>query len=327
MPAAPKIVILDGHTANPGDLSWAAIEAVGPCTVHARTAPGDVVARAHDADILLTNKTPISREAIAALPRLACIGVLATGYNIVDVNAARDRGIPVCNVPEYSTPNVAQAVFALLLELTNHTGQLAESVRGGRWSACEDFCYWDGDLVEIAGLTLGIVGYGRIGQAVAAVGRAFGMQVIATRRSAPGVTAADGTRLVDMDTLFATADVVSLHCPLTPETRGLVSDRTIGLMKPTAYLINTARGPLVDEAALAAALTAGRIAGAGLDVLSVEPPPPSNPLLQAPRCVITPHVAWATRNARQRLIQATAENLWAFVAGRPRNVVNPRGAS
>jgi glycerate dehydrogenase len=332
MTAPPKIVILDGHTANPGDLSWKALEAIGPCTVHARTAPGDVVARARDADILLTNKTPISREAIAALPKLACIGVLATGYNIVDVDAARDRGIPVCNVPEYSTPNVAQAVFALLLELTNHTGSLAESVRAGRWSACEDFCYWDGELVEIAGLTLGIVGYGRIGQAVAAVGRAFGMHVIATRRSAPGATAADGTPLVDLDTLFATADVVSLHCPLTPETRGLVNDRTLGLMKPTAFLINTARGPLVDEAALAAALTAGRIAGAGLDVLSVEPPPASNPLLQLPfpqaqRCVITPHVAWATRNARRRLIEATAENLRAFVAGRPQNVVNPRGAA
>ena len=330
MPALPQIVILDGHTANPGDLSWEAIEAIGPCTVHPRTAPADVVARAREADILLTNKTPISREAIAACERLACIGVLATGYNIVDVDAARDRGVPVCNVPEYSTPNVAQAVFALLLELTNQVGHHAETVRAGRWAACEDFCYWDGDLVELAGLTLGIVGYGRIGQAVAAVGRAFGMQVIATRRTAPGVTAADGTPLVDLDTLLATADVVSLHCPLTPETRGLIDDRTLGLMKPTAFLINTARGPLVDEAALARALASGRIAGAGLDVLSVEPPPASNPLLnlpfpQAQRCVITPHVAWATRNARKRLIEATAENLRAFVAGRPRNVVNPRG--
>ena len=330
MPAPPTIVILDGHTANPGDLSWEAIEAIGPCTVHPRTAPADVVARAREADILLTNKTPISREAIAACERLACIGVLATGYNIVDVDAARDRGVPVCNVPEYSTPNVAQAVFALLLELTNRVGHHAETVRAGRWVACEDFCYWDGDLVELAGLTLGIVGYGRIGQSVAAVGRAFGMRVIATRRTAPGSTAADGTPLVDLDTLLAAADVVSLHCPLTPETRGLIDGRTLGLMKPTAFLINTARGPLVDEAALARALASGRIAGAGLDVLSVEPPPASNPLLnlpfpQAQRCVITPHVAWATRNARKRLIEATAENLRAFVAGRPRNVVNPRG--
>jgi glycerate dehydrogenase len=330
MSAPPKIVILDGHTANPGDLSWEAIEAIGRCTVHARTSPADVVARARDAEILLTNKTPISREAIAACERLACIGVLATGYNIVDVDAARDRGIPVCNVPEYSTPNVAQAVFALLLELTNQVGHHAETVRAGRWAACEDFCYWDGDLVELAGLTLGIVGYGRIGQAVAAVGRAFGMQVIATRRTAAGA-AADGTPLVDLDTLLATADVVSLHCPFTPATRGLIDDRTLGLMKPTAFLINTARGPLVDEAALAGALASGRIAGAGLDVLSVEPPPTSNPLLQLPlpqarRCVITPHVAWATRNARKRLIEATAENLRAFVSGHPRNVVNPREA-
>jgi glycerate dehydrogenase len=317
-----SIVILDGHTANPGDLSWSEIEAIGPCVVHPRTAAADVVARGRDADIILTNKTVISREAIAALPRLKCIGVLATGYNIVDVEAARERGIPVCNVPEYSTPNVAQAVFALLLELTNHTGHHAETVRAGRWAACPDFCYWDGDLVELAGLTLGLVGYGRIGRAVAAVGRAFGMRVLAHRRTPADSAYDDAVTIVDLPTLLRESDVVSLHCPLTPETRELIDAETIRLMKPTAFLINTSRGPLVNEADLAAALADGRIAGAGLDVLSVEPPPASNPLLGARNCIITPHIAWATRNARRRLIEVTAANLRAFAAGQPQHVVN-----
>ena len=316
------IVILDGHTANPADLSWSEIEAIGSLTVYPRTAAADVVARARDADIVLTNKTPISREAIAALPRLKCIGVLATGYNIVDVEAAKEQGIPVCNVPEYSTPNVAQAVFALLLELTNHTGHHGQTVRAGRWAACEDFCYWDGELVELAGLTLGLIGYGRIGQAVAGVGRAFGMRVLAHRRSAAPAGGDDAVKLVDLPTLLRESDVVSLHCPLTPETQGLINAETIGLMKTTAFLINTSRGPLVNEADLAAALDQGRIAGAGLDVLSVEPPPASNPLLTTRHCIITPHIAWATRNARRRLIEVTAANLRAFVAGQPQHVVN-----
>jgi glycerate dehydrogenase len=316
------IVILDGHTANPGDLSWSEVEAIGPCVVHSRTADADIVSRARDADIILTNKTVLSREVIASLPRLKCIGVLATGYNVVDVEAAKERGIPVCNVPEYSTPNVAQAVFALLLELTNHTGHHARTVREGRWTASEDFCYWDGELVELAGLTLGLVGYGRIGRAVAAAGRAFGMKVIAHRRSAASGAHGEDTTIVDLATLLRESDVVSLHCPLTPETRDLINVATIGLMKPTAFLINTARGLLVNEADLAAALNAGRIAGAGLDVLSVEPPSASNPLLTAKNCIITPHIAWATRNARRRLIEVTAANLRAFAAGRPQHVVN-----
>jgi glycerate dehydrogenase len=315
-------VILDGQTANPGDLSWSEIEAIGPCTVHARTAPEDIVARARDADVLLTNKTVLSGELIRSLPRLKYIGVLATGYNVVDVEAARDRGIPVCNVPEYSTPNVTQAVFALLLELTNHTGHHAETVRAGRWSACEDFCYWDGELVEIAGLTLGLVGYGRIGRSVAAVGRAFGMKVLAHRRTPAGDAQQDGVTMVDLERLLRESDVVSLHCPLTPETRGLINARTISLMKPSACLINTARGDLINEADLAAALDQGLIAAAGLDVLSVEPPPASNPLLTARNCIITPHIAWATRNARRRLIEVTAANLRAFAAGQPQHVVN-----
>jgi glycerate dehydrogenase len=312
-----KIVILDGSTSNPGDLSWAPIETVGSLTVHDRSAPDEIVSRAAGADVVLTNKAVLGREEIEALPELKYIGVLATGYNCVDTVVARERGIPVCNVPEYSTPNVVQATFALLLELTNQVGHHAETVRAGRWSACPDFCYWDGDLVELAGLTLGVVGYGRIGQGVAAVGRAFGMRILAHRRT-PGAD----SECVALETLLRESDVVSLHCPLTPDTKELIDAKRIGLMKPAAFLLNTSRGALVNEADLAAALNAGRLAGAGLDVLSVEPPPASNPLLTAKNCIITPHVAWATRHARQRLIEITAGNLRAFAAGMPRNVVN-----
>ncbi|MFM8290218.1 MAG: D-2-hydroxyacid dehydrogenase, partial [Planctomycetia bacterium] len=299
-------------------LSWEPLEQLGAVAVHDRTAAADVVARAAAADVVLTNKMPIDRATIAALPRLKCIGVLATGYNIVDVAAARERGIPVCNVPEYGTPNVAQATFALLLELTNHVGRYAELVRGGRWTACPDFCFWEGDLVELSGLTLGIVGHGRIGQAVAAIGRAFGMRILAHGRSPAG-----GAGRVDLDTLLRESDVVSLHCPLTPETREIIDATSLAKMKPTAFLLNTSRVPLVNEADLAAALDAGRIAGAGLDVLAVEPPTAANPLLRARNCIVTPHIAWATRAARRRLIAVTAENLRAFAAGAPQNVVNP----
>jgi glycerate dehydrogenase len=312
-----RIVILDGLTTNPGDVSWEPLERLGSLAVFDRTAPGDVVARAADADAVLTNKAIVGREQIAALPQLKYVGVLATGFNIVDVAAARERGIPVCNVPEYSTPNVVQATWALILELANRVGHHDRTVHEGHWAACHDFCYWHGDLVELAGRTLGIVGHGRIGRGVAAVGRAFGMRVIHHRRQGGGDPAC-----VDLDTLFRESDVVSLHCPLTPETKGLVDARRLALMKPTAFLVNTARGPLVDEAALAAALNAGQIAGAAVDVLSVEPPPASNPLLTAKNCVITPHVAWATRDARRRLIDVTAANLAAFAAGQPQNVVN-----
>jgi glycerate dehydrogenase len=312
-----RIVILDGLTTNPGDVSWEPLERLGSLTVFDRTAPGDVAARAADADAILTNKAIVGREQIAALPQLKYVGVLATGFNIVDVAAARERGIPVCNVPEYSTPNVVQAAWALILELANRVGHHDRTVHEGHWAACHDFCYWHGELVELAGRTLGIVGHGRIGRGVAAVGRAFGMRVIHHRRQGGGDPAC-----VDLDTLFRESDVVSLHCPLTPETKGLVDARRLAMMKPTAFLVNTARGPLVDEAALAAALNAGQIAGAAVDVLSVEPPPASNPLLAAKNCVITPHVAWATRDARRRLIDVTAANLAAFADGQPQNVVN-----
>ena len=312
------IVILDGFTANPGDISWAAIEALGNCKIYDRTGEADVVARAADADIVLTNKTLITQKSLAALPRLRYIGVLATGYNTVDVQAAQQRGILVCNVPEYSTPNVTQAVFALLLELTNRTGHHSQTVHEGRWSASPDFCYWDGELVELAGRTLGIVGYGRIGKAVAAVGSAFGMQILAHRR-----TASDDPQFVSLDRLLSESDVVSLHCPLVPDTKELINAAKLAQMKPSAFLINTARGALIHEPDLAAALNTERIAGAGLDVLSVEPPLASNPLLSARNCVMTPHIAWATRNARLRLLEVTTANIRGYLLNRPQNVITP----
>ena len=315
-----RIVILDGYTANPGDLDWSAIAALGTCTVHDRTPDAEIVPRAADAEIILTNKTVLSRDVIERLPRAKMIGVLATGVNVVDLAAAKARGIVVCNVPEYSTASVAQAVFALLMELTLKTGHHDRTVHAGRWAACADFCYWEGDLVEIAGLTLGIVGYGRIGAAVARVGRAFGMKILAHRRTASGIPEGGG-EYVDLDRLFRESDVVTLHCPLTPQTQGMIDGARLGQMKPTAYLINTARGGLVNEADLAAALDAGRIAGAGLDVLSVEPPAAGNPLLAARNCVITPHIARATRAPRRRLLDVTAATIREFLPGTPQNVV------
>jgi glycerate dehydrogenase len=239
------------------------------------------------------------------------------------VAAARERGIVVSNVPEYSTQEVAQAVFALLLELTNRTGHHAETVRAGKWSKSKDFCYWDFPLVSLAGLTLGIIGYGRIGRAVGRIGQAFGMRVLATRRSSSPKTGDDGTQFVEMETLLCESDAVTLHCPLTAENQRMVNAAFLGKMKPSAFLINTARGGLVDEAALAGALNQGRIAGAGLDVLSTEPPSPENPLLTAKNCIITPHIAWATKTARGRLLQITAENIRAWQKGVPQNVVSP----
>jgi glycerate dehydrogenase len=313
-----KIVVLDGHTLNPGDLSWDSLRALGECQVYDRTPPAQTVARAAGAQVVLTNKAPLDRRTIEALPDLRLIAVTATGYNIVDVAAAQERGVAVCNVPEYGTPNVAQAVFALLLELTNHVGHLARTVREGRWSASPDWCYWDEPLVELDGPSMGIVGYGRIGRAVGRIAAAFGMKVLAHGRT-PQAEA--GVRFVELDALFRESDVVSLHCPLSPETRQMIDAARLASMKPTALLINTARGGLVNEADLAAALNEGRIAGAGLDVLTTEPPAADNPLLKARNCVITPHVAWASRPARGRLLWETVENVRAFLARTPRNVV------
>jgi glycerate dehydrogenase len=315
-----RIVVLDSYTLNPGDLSWAQLEALGECAVYDRTPAPDVPRRAADAEIVLTNKVVLSREVLGALPRLRYVGVLATGYDIVDVAAARERGVPVTHVPIYGTRSVAQMVFAHVLNLTQRVAHHAETVRRGRWAACEDFCYWDFPLVELDGRTMGIVGLGRIGRATAALAAAFGMKVLAcdVRTDEP---AAAGVELVPLDEIFRSGEVVSLHCPLTAETECLVDARRLSLMKRSALLINTARGLLVDEQALADALNAGRIAGAGLDVLSTEPPAADNPLLHAKNCFITPHVAWATRAARQRLMTAAVENVRAFLQGKPRNTV------
>ena len=326
MSASARLVVLDGFTTNPGDLSWEPLACLGQLELHDRT-PADLLReRVAGADVLITNKTHLSAELIAAAPRLRGIAMLSTGHDVVDGAAARRRGLPLCNVPEYGTASVAQAVFALLLELTNRTGHHAATVRAGRWSAGPDFAYWDGSLTELAGQTLGIVGLGRIGLAVARIGDAFGMRLLGHRRStAPLPPQAPPLRLVDLHTLLASSDVVSLHCPLNASTSGLIDAERIAQMKPGALLINTGRGPLVQEADLARALWEGRLAGAGLDVLSVEPPAADHPLLHAPNCVITPHIAWATRQARQRLITEVAANVAAILAGAPRNVVNGSG--
>lgn len=312
-----KIVVLDGFTLNPGDLSWEKLHALGQCTIHERTPAAQIAERAADAEIVLTNKTPLSAGTIALLPRLRYIGVLATGYNVVDVAAARARQVPVCNVPAYGTRSVAQHVLALLLELTQQTGHHAGTVREGRWSRNPDWCYWDHPLVELDGLTLGIVGFGRIGEAVARLGAAFGLKILVhSRRPVPSWENAS------LEELLRRSDVVSLHCPLTPETQGLVNATRLALMKPTAFLINTSRGPLIVEEELAAALDAGRLAGAALDVLSSEPPRPDHPLLQARNCLITPHLAWATHAARSRLLATAVANVRAFLNDAPQNVVN-----
>jgi glycerate dehydrogenase len=316
-----KIVVLDGYTANPGDLDWLPLAAFGELTVHDRTPATLLLERAAGAQVLLTNKVLLGAAELASLPDLRYIGVLATGYNVVDVNAARERGITVTNVPAYSTPSVAQHVFALLLELTRGTGRHAALVSAGRWSAAPDFCFWDSPQVELAGLTFGIVGFGAIGQAVARIALAFDMRVLAHTRT-PDPAGWPEVDFVGLDELFARADVVSLHCPLTEETRGLVNASRLATMKPTAFLLNTGRGPLVDEAALAVALREACREGAGLDVLSQEPPPADNPLLSAPNCIITPHLAWATKAARQRLLNVSIDNVRAFLAGKSQNVVS-----
>jgi len=316
-----KIVVLDGYAMNPGDLSWGELEKLGDCRVYDRTPANKVLERAAGARMVLTNKTVLSADTLAALPDLQYIGVLATGTNVVDIQAASRRGIVVTNVPGYSTASVAQMVFALLLEMTNQVGHHSRVVREGAWSASPDFSFWDRPLTELDGLNLGVVGYGAIGSRVATLGRAFGMNVLVHTRHPEKYATAD-VEFVGLDDLFRRSDVVSLHCPLTQETERMVDERRLALMKAEAWLINTGRGPLVDEAALAAALNAGRLAGAGLDVLSSEPPPAANPLLLAKNCIITPHVAWATRAARQRLMTVVVANVRDFLAGGSSNRVN-----
>ena len=315
-----KIVILDGYTANPGDLSWSELEALGDVTVYDRTKPEDTVARAADAEVVLTNKVVLGRKEIEQLPHLQYIGVLATGYNVVDIAAAHEHGITVTNVPAYSTESVAQMVFAHLLTVTNRTEHYALQNREGRWSGNPDFCYWDTSLTELAGKTMGIVGLGNIGHRVAQIALAFGMQVKAlTSKSAEQLPA--GIQKADLAELLSTADVLSLHCPLTEDTRHLVNARTLAMMKPSAIVINTGRGPLVNDADVADALSAGRIAAYCADVLTEEPPRADNPLLHQPNAFITPHIAWATREARLRLLTTAIGNVRAFVEHHPQNVI------
>ena len=316
-----RIVVLDGHTLNPGDLSWAELENLGDCTIYDRTPPSETIERAQGAEILLTNKTVLNSDIISQLPNLKYIGVLATGYNVVDTLAAAQHGVWVTNVPAYSTNSVTQMVFAHILHFTNHVSEHSTSVRRGNWCTSKDFCYWETPLMELAGKTMGIVGLGKIGSAVAAAARAFGMRILAHNRSTPPVVP-DGIVITDLESLFRQSDIVSLHCPLNEQNEGFVNAALLGQMKRTAFFVNTSRGPLVDETALADALNQGRIAGAGIDVLSKEPPSPDCPLLTAKNCFITPHIAWATRDARERLMRIAVDNLKSFLRNERVNVVN-----
>ena len=309
-----KIVVLDGYALNPGDLSWTGMEALGELTVYERTSPSEVLERSAGAEVLITNKTVITAEHMAALPQLKYIGVLATGYNVVDIDEARNRGIVVTNIPAYSTASVAQMVFAHVLNITQRVGYYATENANGRWTNSVDFCYWDTDLVELDGKKMGIVGLGNIGRATARIAQAFGMEVLVVTSKEQSALP-EGMKKVTLDELFAQSDVVSLHCPLTPDTKEMVNAARLQTMKPSAILINTGRGPLVNEQDLANALNEGRIAAAGLDVLSVEPSVADNPLLGARNCFITPHIAWATKEARIRLMDIAVNNLKSYQEG------------
>jgi len=320
-----KIVVLDGYTENPGDLSWEGIAQLGDLTVHDRTPLDDqaeILRRIGGAEAVYTNKTPLSKATINAAPNLRYIGVLATGYNIVDIAAAKARGIPVCNIPAYGTAAVAQFAIALLLEICHHVGHHAAAVNQGRWQSGKDWCFWDYPLIELAGKTMGIIGFGRIGQATGAIARALGMRVIAHDERQTD-TGKDIATYVSLDTLLADADVISLHCPLLPSTEGIIHSGTIAKMKDGVILINNARGPLIVERDLADALLSGKVYAAAVDVVSAEPIAGDNPLLTAKNCIITPHISWAPKESRQRLMDHAVENLRAFIGGAPINVVNP----
>ncbi len=317
-----KIVVLDGYTLNPGDISWDSLNALGDVTVHDRTPADKVVERAAGAEVVFTNKTPISEEAINQLPSLKFIGVLATGYNIVNTEAAKKNNIIVSNVPGYGTTSVVQLTLALLLELCLRVQRHSDTVREGKWARSADWCYWDYPLVELAGKTIGIIGFGRIGQQVGDVATAFGMNIIGNSRHWVDQSQRTNFRWAEIPELLAASDVVSIHCPLTPETKGLINKESLRTMKKSAFLLNTSRGPIVVDEDLADALNNDVIAGAGIDVLSAEPPSADNPLFKAKNCIITPHIAWATKEARLRLMDATVNNLSAFKNGKPVNVVN-----
>lgn len=315
-----KIVVLDGYAANPGDVSWEAMQSLGELTVYDRTAPDEVLERVAEANAVLTNKVVITAAMMAQLPALKYIGVLATGYNVVDVKAAREQGIIVTNIPAYSTDSVAQLTFAHILNITHRVGHYASQNRQGRWSSNPDFVYWDTPLIELSGKTMGIVGLGSIGMKVATIARQFGMDVFAlTSKNSSDLP--QGLQKTTLDGLLAISDVLSLHCPLTDDTYHLIDAKALSKMKPGAILINTGRGPLVDEEAVAKALESGQLMAYGADVMSVEPPQPSNPLLRCPNAYLTPHIAWATFEARQRLMQIAVDNLQCFIDGQPQNVV------
>lgn len=317
-----KIVVLDGYTLNPGDLSWGSLEEYGELIVHDRTSANEIVERAEGAEMVFTNKVPLDAKTLEQLPDLKYIGVLATGYNIVDTDQAKEKGIMVTNVPGYSTASVVQLTFALLLELCHRMQRHSDSVMNGKWSRSPDFCFWDYPLVELAGKTMGIIGFGGIGQNVADVASVFGMDVLGHSRTQTDQSQRKNFQWASLDDLLEHSDVVSIHCPLTPQTKGLINASALLKMKKSAFLLNTSRGPIVVEEDLAAALNSGVIAGAGLDVLSIEPPPPDNPLFTAKNCLITPHIAWATKEARVRLMAVAVNNLAAYLAGKPVNVVN-----
>lgn len=322
-----KTVVLDGYTLNPGDLSWSALEQLSEVTVYDRTAYDNgnlalIIERVGDAEFVFTNKTPLPAEAIQAMPKLKFIGVLATGYNVVDVDAAKACGVVVANIPTYGTAAVAQMAIALLLELCHHVGAHSAAVKNGDWTQNADWCFWNYPLIELAGKHMGIIGFGRIGQGVAGIAQALGMKVLAFDNYRAKELESETLKYVELDELWAQADVISLHCPLFESTKGIINSSTIAKMKPGVMIVNTSRGPLVVEQDLAAALNSGRVAGAGLDVVSTEPIGADNPLLTAKNCLITPHIAWAPKEARQRLMDIAVNNLKSYLEGRPENVVN-----
>lgn len=316
-----KIVILDGYTENPGDLSWAPFEALGEVTVYDRTPVDKIISRIGSAEIVITNKTPLRRETLDACPSIRYIGVLATGYDVVDVQAARERGIPVTNVPSYGTAAVGQYAIAMLLEICHHVAHHAQAVRDGRWQSCPDWCFWDYPLIELDGKTMGVIGFGRIGRQTARIAKAMGMHILAYDNSPCDEGRAIGN-YVSLDTLYAQSDVIALHCPLFPETRGMICKQSIAKMKDGVILLNNSRGPLINEQDLADALESGKVYAAGLDVVSTEPIAGDNPLLHAKNCFITPHISWASRESRARIMDMAANNLSQWLEGTPIHVVD-----
>lgn len=317
-----KIVILDGYTENPGDLSWSGMEQFGEVTVYDRTPQELIIKRIGDAEAVYTNKTPLTKSTLEACPSIKYIGVLATGYNVVDIEAAKERGIPVSNIPSYGTEAVAQFTIALLLELCHHIGDHSRSVMAGDWTRSEDFCYWNYPLTELAGKTMGIIGFGRIGQAVAKIAQALGMKILAYSRTREEGLETETCRYAELDELLANSDVISLHCPLHPDTQGMINKETIAKMKDHVMILNSSRGPLIVEEDLKEALNSGKVGGAAVDVVSAEPMKEDNPLLKARNCIITPHIAWAPKETRQRLMDIAVDNLRAYAEGCPQNVVN-----